>query len=95
MTVLLFSILLVKSFIVFILLISAGGFETRIIRECGFVNTTINICQKIGMNDIGRQITCSCSEDGCNDSSQLKPETSILSLLVLGAFPLLYSFNVV
>ncbi len=61
------------------------GFETRILRECGFLNATMN-CQKMGMNDVSGQFICSCSGDGCNSSSQLKPEMAFLSFLTMVAF---------
>lgn len=63
-------------------LLTLLGFETRIVRECGFLNTTMN-CQKMGMNDVSGQFMCSCSEDGCNSSSQLTPKMAFLSLLTM------------
>lgn len=62
-----------------------GGIEVRIVRECGYLNTTINSCKKTGMNVV-EQVLCSCDEDGCNFSSQLKPKMILVVLLMFSTF---------
>ncbi|XP_057379009.1 uncharacterized protein LOC130701071 [Daphnia carinata] len=62
-----------------------GGVETRVVRQCGYMNTTMNICQKTGMHKDGAQLVCSCDTDNCNGSSQLHSEKAIFSLFTLAA----------
>lgn len=62
-----------------------GGVEIRVVRQCGYINTTMNICQKTGMHKDGGQLVCSCNTDNCNGSSQLHSGKNIFSLLTLAA----------
>jgi hypothetical protein len=57
--------------------------ETRVVRECGFLNTTMNTCKNIGMHKDAGQIMCSCDAEKCNSSSQLKPQKTFISLVML------------